>query len=536
VVKWLTGCANGDTDATSRNLWRLGVYVWLNLCTLLPGTCAIVVLILVRQSTYLAESCPSPSDVRVVAGLHVNPLFCPPAALIETILQAPMQDITEAVQPPSLQQSARVKARQSSDRDELAKLRVAMADAAVKMATAAQTDAGLPRTPASAQTPQQRALAQRTAEDAQAAFDAGKADLDKATDDQAARSQSRAQAAIFREAKARLRWIASYAAVVVFAIGTIFAGLWITFASLDDHLFPEETLLGEQKRSRVAAGLCLLIGASVLFFRWAWFAIYDESRARLFAGLPPESASDIRLLRFQDAITSFIFGGRPAPAGHLLPNAQPLLEHANWLILFAILALACAVSATLYQRPFHVLPLDNPPDPAEVAVALKNDKDPKPTPQKPYDRVLVRSFQRLNICVYIGATLLVITVINISARYSWIAALLDPTETDEPWKSALPNAINGLAEELALQYGLGFTTLLLGLLIPTWVILRRRAWVVARLRNPGRDDIKTLQQFLSDNGMGFTSVQKYAQVIAVLAPAGAGVFVSALKALTGAAS
>jgi hypothetical protein len=284
----------------------------------------------------------------------------------------------------------------------------------------------------------------------------------------------------------------------------------------------------------VFAGLCLLIGVSCVFFRIAWFAIYGESRIKLFAGLPPASPIDIKLLRFQDAITTFIFGASPTPAGHLLPNAQPMLERANWLILFAILALACAVSATLYQRPFQVLQLDTPRDPAEVAAALRDPKEPKPTPQKPYDRVLVRCFQRLNLCVYIGATLLVICVINISARYSWIASFLDPAEADEPWKSALPNAINGLAEELALQYGLGFTTLLLGLLIPTWVILRRRAWVVARLRNPGRDDIKTLQQFLSDNGMGFTSLQKYAQLLAVLAPAGAGVFVTALKALTGA--
>jgi hypothetical protein len=474
VVKWLAGRANSYADGTIwRNVWRLAVYGWLNLWTLLPGTVAIVVLILVRQSTYLAESCPSPSDVRVVADLQLNPLFCPPATLVETTLQEPLQEIHDALLPPSLVESARIKSRQ-------------------------------PGAPASGEA--------------------------------AARSQTRAQAAIFREARARLRWIASYTAVVVFAIGTIFAGIWVTFSSLDDHLFPVETSLGEQRRSRVFAGLCLLIAASVAFIWKAWFVIYDESRARLFAGLPPESPIDIRLLRFQDAITTFIFGASPTPGGHFLRDAQPMLEHANWLILFAILALACAVSATLYQRPFQILPLDAPRDPAEVAVALRDEKDPKPTPQKPYDRVLVRCFQRLNICIYIGATLLVICVINISARYSWIASLLDPAEPDEPWKSTLPNAINGLAEELALQYGLGFTTLLLGLLMPTWVILRRRAWVVARLRNPGRDDTKTLQEFLASNGMGFTSVQKYAQVFAVLAPAGAGVFVSALKALTGAAS
>jgi len=536
VVKWLTECASGNTDDTSRNLWRLAVYLWLNLCTLLPGTFAIVVLILVRQSTYLAESCPTPSDVRVVADLHVNPIFCPPATLIETALQAPLQEITEALQPPSLLQSARIKARRSSDLADQSKPRIAMADAALKLATAAEGDAKPPPKALAPQTPEQRALAQRTAEDAQAAFDAGRADLDKASDGQAASRQTRAQAAIFREARARLRWIASYAAVVVFAIGTIFASLWITFASLDDHLFPEETSLGEQRRSCILAGLCLLIVGSGVFLCKIWFAIYDESRVKLFAGLPPASATDIRLLRFQDAISTFIFGATPSPSGHLLPAAQPMLEHANWLIVLAIFGLACAVSATLYQRPFQILPLDNPLDSADLAIANRDPKDPKPAPQKPYDRVLVRCFQRLNICIYIGATLLVICVVNISARYSWIASLLDPAEADEPWKSALPNAINGLAEELALQYGLGFTTLLLGLLVPTWVILRRRAWVVARLRNPGRDDIKTLQEFLSNNGMGFTSVQKYAQVLAVLAPAGAGIFVTALKALTGAAS
>jgi hypothetical protein len=549
----------------------MAVYVWLNAWTVLPGILAIVVLILVRQSTYLAESCPPPSNIRVVAELHDNPLFCPPVMLIQTALQTALGDMHDALRAPWLTQSARSSAIKSAEAVDQAKARVAMADAVVKMATA---EAGVvqppqagaappPKTPpratahrrarqkgtaapapapvpgapqaAPAQTPQQL-VAQRTKEGAKAAFDAAEADLDKATDEAAARRQTLGQAAIFREARARLRWIASYAAVVVFAIGTIFAGIWITFSSLDDHLFPEETSLGEQRRVGVFAGLCLLIVASVWFLWWTWIAIYDASRTRLFADLPPASPFDIRLLRFQDAISTFIFGDGQGAGGVLLPVAQPMLEHANWLILFAIVALACAVSATLYQRPFQIVSLGRPRDPAEVAVALKDPKDPKPMPQQPYDRVLVRCFQRLNTCIYIGATLLVICVINISARYSWIAALLDPTETDEPWKSALPNAINGLAEELALQYGLGFTTLLLGLLVPTWVILRRRAWVVARLRNPGRDDVKSLQDFLASNGMGFTSVQKYAQVLAVLAPAGAGVFVTALKALTGAAS
>jgi hypothetical protein len=456
----MTGRADGCADDTCRNAWRLAVYIWLNLWTVLPGTVAVAVLILLRQSTYLAESCPSPTSVHVAADLRVNPLFCPDATLIGTILQAPLRDIGEALKPPP--------------------------------------------------TPGQNMA------------------------DAAARIQARAQAAIFREARARLRWIASYAAVVVFAIGGIFAGLWITFASLDDHLFPEDRALGEKRWHRVFAGLCLLTIASGGYFIEAWAAIYQESRTRLFAGLPPDSPFDIRLLRFQDAMTSFIFGDGHTGAGHFLPVAQPMLERANWLILLAILALACAVSATLYQRPFQVVPLDKPRDPAEVSIALKDATDPKPTPQKPYDRVLVRCFQRLNICIYIGATLLVICVINISARYGWIVSLLDPTEGEDAWKTALPNAINGLAEELALQYGLGFTTLLLGLLIPTWIILRRRAWVVARLRNPGRDDMKSLQDFLASNGMGFTSVQQYAQVLAVLAPAGAGIFVTALKALTGA--
>jgi hypothetical protein len=139
----------------------------------------------------------------------------------------------------------------------------------------------------------------------------------------------------------------------------------------------------------------------------------------------------------------------------------------------------------------------------------------------------------LSVAIYFGATLLVVCVAHISAEYSWPAALLDPGATDEPIKTYLPAALNALAEQFALEYGMIFTLVLTGLFLPTWVVLRRRAWEVARVRTEAGKKQEDQQKWLESQGLGFTSIQHVAQVLALLAPAGAGTFIAILKTFSG---
>ena len=147
----------------------------------------------------------------------------------------------------------------------------------------------------------------------------------------------------------------------------------------------------------------------------------------------------------------------------------------------------------------------------------------------------------MNVAIYFGGILLVACVIRVSAGYGWLSALLDPEAKDEPGKPSLAGALNGLAEQLTFIYGLVFTLLLIGLFLPAWIVLRRRAWQVVRTRNktavagtePPQRTLSDDQQWLEAHGLGFTNFQHAAQIFALLAPLGAGTVLTALKGFVG---
>jgi hypothetical protein len=111
--------------------------------------------------------------------------------------------------------------------------------------------------------------------------------------------------------------------------------------------------------------------------------------------------------------------------------------------------------------------------------------------------------------------------------------LLDPDETaEQPIKTHLVTALKGVADQFAIEYGMIFTLLLLSLFLPAWVVLRRRAWEVARAHKPDATQ-ECRQKWLDSQGLGFTSVQHAAQLFAALAPAGAGTIIAVVKNFTG---
>jgi hypothetical protein len=501
-----------------------GDYLLFNLWSLLPGLTAMIVLAVLRQSMFLADTCPKGG------GLQGNPLFCQNGTVVATMLDHTLRDISASLASPAPAQPAQTLLRDATDAETEANDSKAVADAAVAGAKAV---VDLPDLDAAAKQAALDDLHRKVADQTKAATDAALLHREREMRHAAAVRLTQTHAAIFREARARLMWIGSFGAVVAFSIATVFAASWIWVMAVDDHLNPEappeaNARMLHLRRWRGVRGLAVLLPISTTGLCLLWALFYMLLANTIFSGIkvpPPFSAP---VLHFEDAITTFLFGQISGVPGTFLARGLGLVSHASELVLLAVTALGVAVCATLYQTPWQV---------QDWKDSLPNAPQPNPpatVPQSGYERFLIRCFQRLNVCIYIGATLLVICVIHVSTQYGWVAALLDPTASDEPWKTAIPNAINAFADEMAFQYGLAFSTVLASLFLPSWVILRRRAWVVARQQNLNDPTNKGVQTWLESRGMGFSNFTKYTQVLALLAPAGAGVFVSILKVITGA--
>jgi hypothetical protein len=226
-------------------------------------------------------------------------------------------------------------------------------------------------------------------------------------------------------------------------------------------------------------------------------------------------------LTFDDNIQSYLFGsngtGRVTP-GTLLQDGLSLLQRLEGAVIAAGITIGAAVTVILYQHPEQV--------------RARRVAFPAGPPVGAYNQFLARCFQRLSVAIYFGAVLLVVSVACISAQYSWPGSLLDAETTEEPIKTHLMAALKGLSDQFAFEYGMIFTLLLFSLFLPAWVVLRRRAWEAARAQAPdqAQDD---QQKWLEARGLGFSNVQHVAQLLALLAPAGAGTFIAILKAFTG---
>ena len=493
-------------------------YLRFNLWSLLPGTTALMILVVLRQTVFLAQICPNPGT------LEGNPLFCPNGQVVAAMLEHTLGDIRTSLMPPTTPPVSSVSLRQSEQDDDDASAAKAVADAAVAEARARADALG------GADPEAKAAISAAVARQSQAATEAAERHRTHGQRLSAGKLASQAHAALFREARARLRWIGSLGAVVAFSLGTIIAAGWVWGMAIDDHLFPETaTETRRRARQKGVAGLLMLLVVSIVLLVLTWTLGFDALRATVFRGMGLPGPFDLNLLTFDDAVTIFIFGQVARAGGDFFPGGLALVTGASLLVSVAVAGLGAAVGATLYQTPW------------QFQAWQQYVADSEPTPKapteihasQPYERFLRRCFQRLNVCIYIGATLMVVCVVHLNAQYSWVGALLDPNATDEPWKTALPNAITGFADEISFQYGLAFSTVLVALFLPSWVILRRRAWAVARAQCLTDTTNASVQDWLEKHGMGFTSVQQYAQILALLAPAGAGVFVGILKVLTG---
>jgi hypothetical protein len=330
--------------------------------------------------------------------------------------------------------------------------------------------------------------------------------------------------ALLRETRARVLWFGTFDLSLVVALGTVCAMVWAWITALDDHLRPAglacPRTIGEW--AEAVGKLIGVVVCSAAVPLGIWYAASKVVGAWIFGDFRLPSPFDFGgLLAFDDSFQSFLFGSdikSPVQPGTLLQHGLPLVRALNLAVILAGIAIAAAVTATLYQHPEQV--------------ESRQQNRTASTTADDYVHFLARCFQRLSVAIYFGAVLLVVCVTHVSAQYSWPAALLEPGATDEPTKTDLPKALNALTDQFALEYGTIFSLVLIGLFLPTWVVLRRRAWQVVRTRKASKTRADQ-QKWLESQGLGFTSIQHVAQVLAVLAPAGAGTFIAILKTFSG---
>ncbi len=316
---------------------------------------------------------------------------------------------------------------------------------------------------------------------------------------------------LLREARARTLWFVSYGLSLAVVLGTIVAMVWVIGTAFGDQWLPSG--LAEPRRERRVALVLLMAVSMVVLLGIAWVG-YWAIHWLVFAGfnVPPPFDAISHLLRVNDSLRSSLFDSETG-------RTSSMVDALNGAVIVAVSCIAVAATVLLYQHPEQE----------------ESRKTGNPTQSfDGYAEFLARCFRRLSVAIYFGAVLLVACVIRIGAEYGWLSALLDPAVTEEPAKTSLPGALTSLADLLTFTYGLVFTLILTGLFLPAWIILRRRAWQVVRTKRPaGAETLRDQEQWLEKQGLSFTSFQYLVQILALLAPLGAGTFIAALKGSIG---
>jgi hypothetical protein len=330
------------------------------------------------------------------------------------------------------------------------------------------------------------------------------------------------QRAIFKEAKARLLWLCGFGVKLSVCILVIFGLLWVFVVEVEDFWFDQR---GRLQGGWSLIGLPILIGLTFVCAVGTYLATFYILREFMFAGLRSPQIVGSWFHAFDDAVLDYV-ANRLVPAGH------QLIDFSDWLVTAATIVIGLSVTMTLYQHP------------TQSHRRATKDDDPS------YEEFLTRCFQRLMVCIYAGATLLVVSVGEIGARYSWPAALIgeagsaSSADLDPAYKS-MGDSFSQLASQFQLGYGLLFTLFLAALFFPAWTILRRRAWQLVRTVNisqnpvpgaagpPSKPSPADQEKWLTDHKMAFTTYQQLSQFIAILAPAAVGSLAPLLKLLGG---
>jgi hypothetical protein len=295
-----------------------------------------------------------------------------------------------------------------------------------------------------------------------------------------------------REAKARVTWTGAIGLQIVMTVVAIAGALWIIGTSVEEQSAIPSPGVAAPKNWLICLSIFAGAGAVGAIFVYGIFQfLYELVISRYL--IPPSIWPIIP--PFKDNISKYI-------SEFLMPGADRLIWFANLLLSIGGVALLVGVSSTLLQRPDDKANrIDAPPD------AGSSD---------PYQEFLTRCFERLRVAIYLG----VVCVAQVSSWYAWPVSLIPMAADTEPL-GQLNKVINELAGQLGLEYGLAFTVVLIAIYVPAMVILRRRAWQLARSRNPG-SSLDIQKDWLVKRNLAFSMPQAMLQSLALLSPAVVG--------------
>jgi len=180
--------------------------------------------------------------------------------------------------------------------------------------------------------------------------------------------------------------------------------------------------------------------------------------------------------------------------GATVAQALPAVSRYNRLFdsmsLTATLCLAFAACATLWQRDVN---------------------------DEPKTEDVARRVSMLRYVLYVGAALLALGVLRLSAMLSWGQSFLAPG-------TATGKSVSTLVAGITTSLGVYFTLLMLGMYLPAALLLRERARRVAE-----GDDLEAKEDWLKKHGLAISVTDYIPRVFALLGPLLAGPIGELLK-------
>jgi hypothetical protein len=373
---------------------RFGSYLRSNLSSLLPVAAALLVLVVVRQTMVVAHGdckAPSPSaGANSSPVMWTNPVLCPDATVMRRVFDGAVAAVAALPGKPAEGRPAtaaekaklahREEARATSDK-EVADARIELQEAKRKLELVASAKPGadakpqprsaLPNANGAAAAKRVKPAPASNSADAAAAADTATAraeaevkvsqassKLDVAEKKKAALIASAeaielatTDAALLRETRARVLWFGSFGLSLVVTLGTIGAMVWAWITAIDDHLRPTGLPMNVWRRAELLPVLLLSAALPAAI----WVVAYRLVGTSIFGEFPIPSPAPS--LSYDDSFQSFLFGSDTknlVQPGALFQHGLSLVRRLNLAVILAGIAIAGAVTATLYQHPEQV--------------------------------------------------------------------------------------------------------------------------------------------------------------------------------------
>jgi hypothetical protein len=309
-----------------------------------------------------------------------------------------------------------------------------------------------------------------------------------------------------REAKARVLWAVSYGTLVAISLITAFAAFFFILQALRGHRrtaghvvkvieSPGAKPLALSHSTVVNIGIFLAFMTSL-----AVAAAGIDYLAVIWFGTEHANAGSITLLSFAASHPTLFNDEIINWLTSKVERVNYLIEAGSRILGIAVLLICILVAASLYQTPGDR--------------AFREGADHTEPANASYRRYLGRSFGRLKIAIYLGAALLVATMMELTTQFAWGLSLLPPPD-DGPGR--ITQALANFAETISIEIGFAFTLFLAALYVPAMLILRERAREYYRARNEDCS-LHDQEKVLASYGMSLRIGSSYKDVLAVAAP------------------